>query len=123
MFANYLQIAPWAGIILGGLIGCFLVGLLAVQRGAPMSAVSTNPGKLLWSVIFAIPIPFLLQLAGSMIPGLILAFVWLTVAPSVGVMKVWPPSRPISTAQLFIGNGIWAILTLIVFMLVVGIFG
>ena len=123
MFANYLQIAPWVGIILGGAIGCFLVGLIAVSRGAKLSAVSTNPGKLLWSVIFAIPIPFLLHLGGSMIPGLLLAFVWLTVAPSVGVWTVFPPKRPISNAQLVIGNGVWAVLTLIIFTVAVGIFG
>ncbi len=122
MFANYLEIAPWLGIVLGGIAGCLVVGLIAMSRGARFSDLAGHPGKQLWSVIFAIPIPFILQLAGSMIPGLILALVWLTAAPIIGLKTVFKPAMRLKMSQLVIGNGIYAIVTLIVFMIVVAIF-
>lgn len=121
MFANYAQLGPWVGIIAGGMLGCLVVGLIAMSRGASFSALAGHPGKQLWSVIFAIPIPFILQLAGSVIPGIVLAIIWLTAAPVIGVKTVFPPAMPITTGQLILGNLIYAVVALIVFMVVVAI--
>ena len=50
MFANYAQLGPWVGIIAGGMLGCLVVGLIAMSRGASFSALAGHPGKQLWSM-------------------------------------------------------------------------
>ena len=121
MFANYFVFAPWLGIVLGGIAGCLFLGMIAMSKGARFSDLAGHPGKQLWSVIFAIPIPLILQLAGSMIPGIILSLIWLTAAPIVGLKTVFKSSRDLSLGQLVVGNGIYAIVTLMVFMIVVAV--
>ncbi|MEX0344007.1 MAG: hypothetical protein AB3N20_03725 [Rhizobiaceae bacterium] len=121
MFENYFQLGPWLGIIFGGVIGCLVVGFIAMSQGAKFSDLAGHPGKQLWSVIFAIPIPFILQLVGSMVPGLIVALIWLTAAPIVGLKTVFKPAMKLGMPQLILGNGIYAVVTLIVFMIFVAI--
>ncbi len=118
MFDNYFQLGPWLGIILGGIIGCLVVGFIAMSRGAKFSDLAGHPGKQLWSVIFAIPIPFIFQIAGSMVPGIILVVIWLTAAPIIGLKTIFKPSMQLSMLQLIIGNGIYAIVALFVFLVV-----
>lgn len=119
MFANYLELAPWLGIILGGVAGCTVLGLIAMTRGAAFSAVAGNPGKQLWSVIYSIPVPFLLHLGGTVGLGLLLAFIWLVVSPIVGLKTVFKPAVKLRMTQLVIAHVIFAAVVLIVFMLAV----
>ena len=62
------------------------------------------------------PVPFVLQLSGSMIPGLTLALIWLTAALVVGLKTVCKPAIRLNIARFIVGNGIYAAVALIVFM-------
>lgn len=67
------------------------------------------------------PVPFILQLSGSMIPGLILALIWLTAALVVGLKTFFKPAMRLDIARLIVGKGIYAAVALIVFMAVAAI--
>lgn len=67
------------------------------------------------------PVPFILQLSGSMIPGLILALIWLTAALVVGLKTVFKPAMRLDIARLIVGKGIYAAVALIVLMAVAAI--
>ena len=56
-----------------------------------------------------------------MIPGLILALIWLTAALVVGLKTVFKPAMRLDIARLIVGNGIYAAVALIVFMAVAAI--
>lgn len=78
----YTELSVWLGIVLGGIAGCFATGLFANWlKGVPVMKVAGNPAKHLWSIIFAVPIPVLLYLGGGV--GLLLAFAWLVLAPTI----------------------------------------
>ncbi len=119
MLSSYLQFAPWLGIVLGGVLGCTLLGLIAMSRGAGFADVAGNPGKQLWSVIFAIPVPFLLELGAGGWIGLLIAFVWLVASPIIGLKTVFKPEATPDMTQLVIAHVIFAIIVLTVFMSVV----
>lgn len=123
MFAAYSQLSTWIAIIAGGVIGCFGIGYIAhITTKAPLSVLATNPGKQLWSVIYMIPVPFLIAVGGSPI-GFLLALIWLTVMPSIGVLTVFKPSRPLTNAQLFSGNGVFAVIALVAYGIVAALIG
>ena len=67
------------------------------------------------------PVPFVLQLSGSVTPGLTLALIWLTAALVVGLKTVFKPAIRPDIARLIVGNGIYAAVALIVFMAVAAI--
>lgn len=116
MFADYLELSTWLGIVFGGVAGCLAVAFLTMARGAPFSAVGGNPGKQLWSVIYAIPVPFLLQLGA--VVGLVLAFVWLVISPIVGLKTVFKPVVEVRMVDLLVGHAIYAVVVLAVYFAV-----
>lgn len=114
----YDSLTIWIAIIAAGVIGCIATGF-AVQlaTGHPMKAVATHPGKQLWSVIFAIPLPFLLGLSSNIV-GLIIAFLALALMPSIASKLYFGP-KEVPFHKLMIFNGVYAVTAIVVFMAVV----
>ncbi len=76
-------------LLLAGIAGCLATAALAkVAGGVPWRTIAGNPYKHVWSVIYALPVPFLV---GWGWPGLVLAWLWLTVSPVVGVKAYFGP--------------------------------
>ncbi len=124
MFAAYTELSTWLAIVLGGVIGCLASWLLAYAIArVPFRMIGGHPGKQLWSVLFMIPVAFILALGGNLVFGLLLAFLWLTIAPSVGVRTVFPPAGKISNQQLFGGNAYFAVVALAAYMTVKALAG
>ena len=97
----YTDFTVWTGIILGGIAGCIATALVANWlKGVPVSAVAGNPLKHLWSIIFAVPVPFLFGLGGAL--GVAIAFAWLVLAPTIA-SKVYfgPKDVPAMTLSAF----------------------
>ena len=117
MLTAYFDFSTWVAIVIAGVAGCLASWLLAyaVAR-APFRLIGGHPGKQLWAVIFAIPIPLLISLGGPAL-GPIIGFAWLTIAPSVGVRTVFPPSHKITNAQLLVGNSVYAFAALAVYLI------
>ncbi|MEZ5811171.1 MAG: hypothetical protein R3D45_07110 [Rhizobiaceae bacterium] len=116
MLAEYQELSTWLGIVFGGVAGCLAVAFLGMAKGAPFSAIGGNLGKQLWSVIYAIPVPLLLQ-AGAVI-GLVLAFAWLVVSPIIGLKTVFKPQVRLRMSNLLIGHAVYAIAVLAVYFAV-----
>lgn len=94
----YTNGAVWLGIILAGIAGCFATGFFAYHlRGVPVMAVAGNLKKHLWSIIFAIPIPFLLAWGG--VSGVFVAFLWLMLVPTIA-SKIYFGPKDVSAIVL-----------------------
>lgn len=108
-------------VVLAGLIGCVATGL-AVQlvAGIPMNAVAANPGKLAWSIIFALPLPFLLGLQ-SVFTGLILAYLCLSLLPSVASKLHFGP-KDVPYSKLVMFNSVYAVTAIASFLVLKAIF-
>ncbi|MBL1405417.1 MAG: hypothetical protein COC00_005470 [Rhizobiales bacterium] len=77
----YTNSNVWVAIILAGIAGCVMTAFFANSiKGVPVMAIAGNWKKHLWSIIFAIPIPFLLGLNQF---GVLIAFLWLVLAPTI----------------------------------------
>jgi hypothetical protein len=88
----YLDMGVWLGIILGGIAGCFATALFANWlKGVAFAAVAGNPRKHLWSIIFAIPVPFILASFGA--GGILFAFAWLVLAPTIASKVYFGPKE------------------------------
>jgi len=86
----YSSAAVWLGIILAGIAGCFATGFFAYHlKGVPVMAVAGNWKKHLWSIIFAIPIPALLLWGKE--AGVLVAFLWLMLAPTIASKVYFGP--------------------------------
>lgn len=112
----YTDFGVWLGIILGGIAGCIATALFANWlKGVPVGKVAGNPAKHLWSIIFAIPVPFLLAAFG--VSGVFVAFVWLILAPTIASKIYFGPKEvPAMVLNAFhCGYGA-AVLTVYVFV-------
>ena len=86
----YTDLGVWLGIIFGGIAGCVATALFANWlKGVPISRVVGNPRKHLWSIIFAIPVPFILSILGT--SGVFIAFLWLVLAPTIASKTYFGP--------------------------------
>ena len=106
-------------VVVAGIAGCFATGLMlkALTGRSPM-VVAGNWRKHLWSIIFAIPLPFLLTLPGSRWLNLALAFVWLMLAPSVASKFHFGP-KDAPWQRLFMLHGAYGFVAILAFMVVV----
>ena len=78
----YTDLAVWAGIVAAGISGCFMTAVFANRlKGVPFMRIAGNPSKHLWSIIFAIPLPLIMAAFGTF--GVISAFLWLMLAPTI----------------------------------------
>ncbi len=112
----YTDFAVWNGIILGGIAGCVATALVANWlKAVPVSAVAGNPLKYLWSIIFAVPVPFLFGLGGAW--GVVIAFAWLVLAPTIASKAYFGPKDvPAITLSTFHCG--YAVAVLVVYVLV-----
>ena len=117
----YDSLTVWLAIIAAGIIGCIATGV-AVQMatGYPMKNVAAHPGKQLWSVIFAIPLPFLLGISSNLV-GLIIALFALALMPSIASKLYFGP-KEVPFSKLMIFNGIYALAAIGTFLAVVHLF-
>lgn len=112
----YTEVGIWLAIILAGIAGCVMTAIFANSlKGIPVGAIAGNWKKHLWSIIFAIPIPFLFQLGGA--AGVFVAFIWLVLAPTIASKVYFGPKQvPAMTLNGFHSG--YAIAALTVFVLV-----
>jgi hypothetical protein len=117
MIAIYAFPVVWAGIVLGGIAGCVATATVVQAMGAgPFSAVAGNIYKYVWSVIFAIPMPFLLASGG--LGGIILAFLWLDLAPTVASKAYFGP-KDAPWQKLMTFHAGYGVAALVVYLIVV----
>ena len=115
----YQSASDWIGIVAAGIIGCVATGIaVQIATKIPMKAVAGNPGKQLWSVIFAIPLPFLMSF-GSV--GLAASYLVLTLAPSIASKYYFGPKK-VPFRQLATFNSVYAIAAIAVFIIVKQLF-
>ena len=107
---------PAIATVLAGIAGCFATNLFAWQiAGIPLWAIAKQPGKQLWSVIFAIPLYWLLAIPGAL--GVLVAFVWLITAPTVGSKFYFGP-KDAPWMRLFAFHSGYAIAAILVYLAV-----
>lgn len=107
---------PAIAIVLAGVAGCIATNLFAYWiAGIPLWAIAKQPGKHLWSVVFAIPLPWLIGLSGA--TGIFIAFVWLLAAPTVA-SKVYFGPKDAPWMRLFAFHSGYAIAAILVYALV-----
>jgi len=86
----YSQPGIWIAIILAGIAGCIMTAMFANSlKGVPVGKVAGNLMKHVWSIIFAIPIPFLLGLSPDW--GIVIAFLWLMLVPTIASKLYFGP--------------------------------
>lgn len=113
----YLDVSVWVAIVAAGVVGCVATGLAAqMAAGIPMRAVAGDPGKQLWSVIFAVPLPLLLSI-GSVTVGAILSYLVLMLAPTIA-SKVYFGPKQVPFQRLAIFNSVYAVVAIVVFIVV-----
>jgi hypothetical protein len=87
-----MNVAVILGVIVAGVAGCVVTSLFVHWiAGAPMWAVARQWPKHVWSIIFAIPLPWLLAVGGA--AGAFIAFVWLVAAPTVASKTYFGPKE------------------------------
>lgn len=90
MLAAYSLPSVWIAIIIAGIVGCLATaGVVQAMGAGPFSRIAGNVYKYIWAIIYAIPVPFILGFGG--IWGVILAFIWLDLAPSAGAKFYFGP--------------------------------
>lgn len=118
MFAAYSLPVVWVAIVLAGIVGCVATAFVANMRAdVPVKAVAGNWKKHLWSIIFVIPVPFLLTLP----LGLVWSFLWLMLAPTAASKAYFGPKDvPAMTLNTFHAG--FAVAALVVYWVVVSVF-
>lgn len=87
----YTNLNVLVAIFLAGIAGCLMTAFFANSiKGVPVSAIAGNWKKHLWSIIFAIPIPFLLGMSEY---GVVIAFLWLILAPTIASKLYFGPKE------------------------------
>lgn len=113
----YLDVSVWVAIVLAGVLGCVATGVAAqMAAGIPMKAVAGDPGKQLWSVIFAVPLPFLLSI-GSATVGAIISYLVLMLAPTLASKFHFGPKQ-VPFQRLAVFNSVYAVVAIVVFIVV-----
>lgn len=108
-------------IILAGVVGCVATAATAnALDGIPFKAIAASPGKQLWSVLFVIPVPFLLPIGGTAI-GYLIAFLWLMLAPTLAAKFYFGP-KDAAWSKLLTYHAVFAVVALIVYGLVLRLF-
>lgn len=116
MLTVYSLPMVWVGIIIAGIAGCIATAAVVQATGAgPFSLVAGNIYKYVWSVIYAIPMPFFLGFGGF--AGVVLAFIWLDLAPTVG-SKVYFGPKDAPWQRLMTFHAGYGVAALIVFYIV-----
>lgn len=70
-------------VAFAGVAGCIATGIaLNALTGRPASVVWGRPAKHFWSILFALPVPIILGSGIPMGAAVIIAFLWLMLAPS-----------------------------------------
>jgi hypothetical protein len=113
----YSSLLVWTAIVVAGVAGCLGTSSVAkAMRGVPFAAVGGNWAKHAWSIIFCVPVPFLLGLP----IGIALAFLWLVLVPTIASKAYFgPKDLPAMTLNTFhLG---YAIVALIVYHLVLAV--
>jgi hypothetical protein len=114
----YSTLDVWLGIILGGLAGAEALWLVLHQMAkVPFDKLGGHPGKLLWSVIYMVPVPLILAVAPAPLNWLI-ALVWLSVGPTAGTKFYFGP-KTVKWGKTIAFNGIYAVVALVVYWVVV----
>ncbi|KPB02774.1 hypothetical protein [Ahrensia marina] len=118
MLTAYSVPVVWLAIILGGIAGCVATAFVAnALKGVPVKAVAGNWAKHVWSIIFMIPVPFLIGLPA----GWIIAFLWLVLAPTIASKAHFgPKDLPFMTLCTFHAG--FAVVGLLVYALVAAAF-
>ncbi|MGB7285833.1 MAG: hypothetical protein WBC71_02775 [Salaquimonas sp.] len=112
----YTDFGVWMGIVLGGVAGCFATALFANWlKGVPFAAVGLNIKKHIWSIIFAIPVPFLLGWQPE--SGIFVAFLWLMLAPTIA-SKIYFGPKDVPAIVLNAFHCGYAVTVLTVYVLV-----
>ncbi|MFK7901263.1 MAG: hypothetical protein AB8B49_00310 [Nitratireductor sp.] len=111
----YTNSNVWIAIILAGIAGCIMTAIFAKAiKGIDISAIAGNWKKHLWSIIFAIPIPFLFSLDVSW--GIFIAFAWLVLAPTIATKLYFAKDIPLSSMTLNAFHCGYALMALLVFV-------
>lgn len=114
----YLVVLALA-IVAAGVAGCVATNLFANWiGGVPLWAIARQPGKHLWSVIFAVPLPILTGLFGE--AGVFCAFAWLVAAPTIASKTHFGPKDAPWTRLLAFHSG-YALAAIAVFAAVLKI--
>ncbi|MCV0397952.1 MAG: hypothetical protein K5872_21555 [Rhizobiaceae bacterium] len=92
----YASLPTWLAIVAGGVAGCLGLWLvLFLIARVPFGALGGHPGKQLWSVLFMVPVPAILDVAGRagilFEPALAIALAWLALAPSTATKLYFDP--------------------------------
>lgn len=107
-------------IVLAGIAGCVATAATAnALADVPFKAVAGNVFKHIWSIIFVIPVPFLLALGGVAL-GYILSFLWLMMAPTVASKLYFGP-KDVPWTKLMTFHAAFALVALIVFTVVIAL--
>jgi hypothetical protein len=70
-------------VALAGIAGCIATGIaFNALTGRPASLVWGRPAKHFWSILFALPVPLILGAGIPMGAAVIIAFLWLMLAPN-----------------------------------------
>ncbi|QDZ02899.1 hypothetical protein FQ775_22430 [Nitratireductor mangrovi] len=111
----YASFGIWIAVVAAGVGGCLgLWVILYLTKRVPFAMLAGKPGKHLWSVIYMIPVPAILAVGG--LAGWLLAFIWLTVAPSVGLKYYFGPKR-LPWADVLTSNAMFAVIALVTYRL------
>jgi hypothetical protein len=114
-----ISVTTILGVVLAGIAGCFATGFaLQKARGVPGSVVYGNWKKHVWSIIFAVPLIWMMSLGLSVTLATIVAFVWLALAPTIASKFYFGPKDTPFTGILQL-HIVFAAVALAVFLAVV----
>ena len=108
-------------VILAGIAGCAGTGLtFRAITGRPASVVVGNWRKHLWSVVFAVPMPFLLTMAGNRELKLVITLIVLALLPSIASKFYFGP-KDAPWSRLLILHSAYALVAVTVYMIIIHI--
>lgn len=106
---------------IGGVAGCLGLWLVLNRiAGLPFAKLGGHPGKQLWSVLFMMPVPFMLSL-GPLALTLPLSLAWLALAPTVAT-KYWFGPATAKWGKTAGFNAIYGVIALAVYFAVTRLF-
>ena len=118
MMELYFEPFIWLGIVAGGIVGCLATALAAnVQADVPISAVAANWAKHVWSVLFVVPVPWIVL---ALPYGYPVAFIWLLLAPTIA-SKVHFGPKDAPWTRLLVFHAAFAAVALLTFWAVSGL--
>jgi hypothetical protein len=110
-------------VIAAGVLGCVATGIaLNTLTGRPGSIVYGNRGKLLWSVIFVIPLIVMASLPMPMGAAILFGIVWLILAPTVASKAYFGP-KDAPWSFLFTLHTVFSLVAMVTYFTVLSIAG